>query len=172
MNCPICNKELQLTDAFCPNCGFEIHILPVSASDVVKEYESSRIENYKKIWGTLKDGQGIKGFLVVMVDEETLSGTIDRRVKDIFPVYQGKNVFGKNPQSKSDMHTQRIMYCKEMQAEHFVIEGKADNSFIIQSLSSTSYLRNKANLLNEKENELYNGDEIFIGNLVFVFISK
>lgn len=172
MNCPICNKELQPTNAFCPDCGFELHIMPAGVSDAVKEYENSRIENYKKIWETLEEGQGIKGFLIVMVDEEMLSGAINRRVKDIFPVYQGKNVFGNNPQSGSDTHRQVIMYCKEMQAEHFVIEGKEDNSFIIQSVSGTSHLRNKANLLNNKETELYNGDEIFIGDLVFVFISK
>lgn len=56
MNCPICNKELQPTNAFCPDCGFEIHILPAGASDAVKEYEHSRIENYKNIfWHALQE---------------------------------------------------------------------------------------------------------------------
>ncbi len=27
MNCPICNKELQLTDTFCPECGYREEML-------------------------------------------------------------------------------------------------------------------------------------------------
>lgn len=172
MNCPICNTEIQIGASFCTKCGFEIHILPESASKAVVEYEESRITNYKKIWGTLEEGQGIKGFLVVMMDEESLEGGEKRKIKDIFPVYQGRNVFGNNPEPKSETHIQRIMYCKEMQVEHFAIEWKPDNTFTIQNLSGISYLRNNSNLFDNKEIELYNGDEIFIGNLVFVFIVK
>ena len=55
MNCPICNKEFQLTDAFCPNCGFEIHILPESASDAVKEHENERTKRFNETWNALQD---------------------------------------------------------------------------------------------------------------------
>ena len=111
-------------------------------------------------------------FLVVMQDEEMVTGTINRRVTDVFPVLHGKNVFGKNPKEDSDVHSQKIIYCKEMQAEHFLLEGKTDNSFIIQNISGTTFLRNKSNNLNSTATDLYDGDEIFIGDLVFVFISK
>ena len=55
MNCPICNKELQLTDAFCPNCGFEIHIYP--ANDATKAFEKTREEKYKDTWKALNDSK-------------------------------------------------------------------------------------------------------------------
>lgn len=223
MKCPICNTTLQSADAFCPTCGFEIHILPDGVSDAVGTYEHERIEKYKRLMQQMsesetkanelsnqllkatnradaaeeriaeqtKEIQGIQmeknelleqikahdverpiAFLVVMQDEEMLTGTINRRVTDVFPILHGKNVFGKNPKEDSDVHSQKIIYCKEMQAEHFLLEGKTDNSYIIQNISGTTFLRNKFNNLNSTATDLYDGDEIFIGDLVFVFISK
>lgn len=223
MNCPICNKDFELTERFCPECGFEIHILPNDVSDAVRSYEQERIEKYKRLMQQMsesetranelsnqlleatkrsdaaeeriteqtKEIQGIQiekdelleqikmhdveqpiAFLVVMQDEEMVTGTISRRVKDVFPIHQGKNVFGKSPKEDSDVHSQKIIYCKEMQPEHFLLEGKTDNSFIIQNISGSTFLRNKSNNLNSSAADLYDGDEIFIGDLVFVFISK
>lgn len=223
MKCPICNTTLQSADAFCPTCGFEIHILPDGVSDAVGAYEHERIEKYKRLMQQMsesetkanelsnqllkatkradaaeeriavqtKEIQGIQmeknellvqikahdverpiAFLVVMQDEEMLTGTINRRVTDVFPILHGKNVFGKNPKEDSNVHSQKIIYCKEMQAEHFLLEGKTDNSYIIQNISGTTFLRNKFNNLNSTATDLYDGDEIFIGDLVFVFISK
>lgn len=49
MNCPICNKELQPNDTFCPECGFEIHILPNEVSDEIVAYERERKRKYKEM---------------------------------------------------------------------------------------------------------------------------
>lgn len=48
MNCPICNKELQPTDTFCPGCGFEIHILPNEVSPEIEAYERERERKYRE----------------------------------------------------------------------------------------------------------------------------
>ncbi len=48
MNCPICNKELQLTDTYCPECGFEMHIYPKPISSELKNYEEERVKKYKE----------------------------------------------------------------------------------------------------------------------------
>lgn len=48
MNCPICNKELQLTDTYCPECGFEMHIYPKPISSELKNYEEERVNKYKE----------------------------------------------------------------------------------------------------------------------------
>lgn len=48
MNCPICNKELQLTDTYCPECGFEMHIYPEPLSPELKSYEEERVNKYKE----------------------------------------------------------------------------------------------------------------------------
>lgn len=55
MNCPICNKELQPTDAFCPSCGYEIHVLPGNISDAAREYEETREKSYRKTWVALNE---------------------------------------------------------------------------------------------------------------------
>ena len=55
MNCPICNKELQPTDAFCPTCGYEIHILPGNISDAVRKYEETREKSFRKTWVALNE---------------------------------------------------------------------------------------------------------------------
>ena len=59
MKCSICNKELQLTDTFCPVCGFLNLILPKEGSAFVEDYKKNRIENYKKIWETLNKSQAL-----------------------------------------------------------------------------------------------------------------
>ena len=48
MNCPICNKELQLSDTYCPECGFERHIYSEPLSPELKKYEEERIKKYKE----------------------------------------------------------------------------------------------------------------------------
>ena len=50
MKCPICNYELPQDESFCPQCGFEIHILPACVSKELGEYESRRVEDYKILW--------------------------------------------------------------------------------------------------------------------------
>lgn len=55
MKCPICNEEYQLTDAFCPKCGFEIHIIPTGVSGAVKDFEKTRVERYKETWKSLNN---------------------------------------------------------------------------------------------------------------------
>lgn len=55
MICPICNKELQPTDAFCPSCGYEIHVLPGNISDAAREYEETREKSYRKTWVALNE---------------------------------------------------------------------------------------------------------------------
>lgn len=55
MICPICNEEYQLTDSFCPNCGYEIHILPGNISDAAREYEETREKSFRKTWVALNE---------------------------------------------------------------------------------------------------------------------
>lgn len=55
MKCPICNEEYQLTDSFCPNCGYEIHILPGNISDAAREYEETREKSFRKTWVALNE---------------------------------------------------------------------------------------------------------------------
>ena len=50
MTCPICNHELLQNESFCPQCGFEIHILPEEVSDAVKAYENARVSKFKTLW--------------------------------------------------------------------------------------------------------------------------
>lgn len=113
----------------------------------------------------------IQGFLVVGMEEETLDGKTKRVVKDVIPIYSGKNVIGKMPIEMPDIHINSILIGEGVQKEHIMIECKADNSFIVQSISGASYIRNNSNILNGSE-ELYNEDDIFIGNIVLTFVNK
>ena len=57
MICPICNKEHQPTDDFCPTCGYEIHNFPDpdNISDAVRKYEETREKSYRKTWVALNE---------------------------------------------------------------------------------------------------------------------
>lgn len=46
--CKVCGHPLSVADAFCPECGFERHVLPIPVSKEVEEYENNRIRNYKE----------------------------------------------------------------------------------------------------------------------------
>lgn len=172
MICQICNnKELQPTDAFCPTCGYEIHHLPKGASDAVNNYENSRRENYKRIWESLKEGQGIRGFLVVGMDVETIDGKTQRVVKDVLPVFQGKNVFGRMPRNAPDIHTNPILFDNSLPKEAFSFDISEDGNSIAKCLSDRWGFGNKSNNI-KTEVELYDGVEMFIGNLICTFVSK
>ena len=54
--CKVCGGDLNLSDSFCPQCGFEHHILPEPVSEEVKRYEEKRIKAYKKAWEEHKQG--------------------------------------------------------------------------------------------------------------------
>lgn len=46
--CKVCGHPLSVADTFCPECGFERHVLPIPVSKEVEEYENNRIRNYKE----------------------------------------------------------------------------------------------------------------------------
>lgn len=46
--CKVCGCSYILTETFCPECGFERHVLPETVSKEVEEYEKKRIEEYKE----------------------------------------------------------------------------------------------------------------------------
>lgn len=48
--CKVCGGDLNLSDSFCPKCGFEHHILPEPVSNKVRMYEEKRINACKKVW--------------------------------------------------------------------------------------------------------------------------
>lgn len=56
--CRVCGQFCLLTDAFCPTCGYEIHIYP-SESKAMAEYEEMRAERYRKTWEALNESQAV-----------------------------------------------------------------------------------------------------------------
>lgn len=54
--CKVCGRDLNLSDSFCPKCGFEHHILPELVSNEVRIYEEKRIKACKKAWEEHKQG--------------------------------------------------------------------------------------------------------------------
>ena len=81
MNCPICNKEFQLTDAFCPSCGYEIHILPGNISDAAHEYEEMRAERYKETWDALNNYKDTVAKLEA--ENDAIQNELDAKVQQL-----------------------------------------------------------------------------------------
>ena len=79
MNCPICNNELQLTDAFCPNCGFEIHIYP--ANDATKAFEKTREGKYKDTWKALNESKAESQKLEIQ--SQKIQQKLDEKQKEL-----------------------------------------------------------------------------------------
>lgn len=53
--CNVCGHPYILTEAFCPECGFERHVLPKPISKEVAEYENKRVEEYKERWKQVQE---------------------------------------------------------------------------------------------------------------------
>lgn len=189
-NCPICDNPLKTGETFCPRCGFEVHILPEKKSAEVLEYEKERIKSHIKIWEKVTDNlktideltkkcdeltqkveKQIEAFVIVAMEEETVDGKILRIVKDVLPIYDGQNTLGRMPKDNPETHQSSILFGAHIEDEHIMIEKSDKNSFLVHSLSGDSYLRNRSNKIINPE-ELNNGNDIFIGNLVLTFITK
>lgn len=47
--CKVCDHQFPLTETFCPECGFERHVLPETVPVEVKEYEENRVKRHREI---------------------------------------------------------------------------------------------------------------------------
>ena len=160
--CKVCGEPILLTAEFCSNCGFPNIIYPDSISKEVRDYEDNRIKMYKDLWESkIEDPKSplLKGYLVMKQGETIL---------DVFPIYKGKNIFGKSPNEKDGIFANRLAAsCEELESEHFIIEPTDEGIIKVKLLSGKWGLRNKSNYVDEGEIE--STESIYIGNLEFVF---
>ena len=162
--CKVCGKEIGLTEAFCPHCKFPQIIYPAEISQEVKDYENKRVKFYKEVMDSKNttDLPIIKGYLVMKQGNSILN---------LYPVYQGKNIYGKSPNEKEGVFTNRLSArCKELEDEHFMIEITDENQFKVKLLAGNWGVRNASN--NVSEAVIDGLDSIFVGNLEFILCAK
>lgn len=141
----------------------------------LSEELSAALDDVKHLKSALDDALNrpvqdtIVGFLALGWFEESLTGEKGYRILEIFPIYQGKNVFGKMPKSAPDIHPHNILFeCSELQKEHFSIDF-SNNVFMARKIAGDWGVGNKFN--NVSEESLSSKDEIFIGKMIFTFIT-
>ena len=78
--CKVCGRDLNLSDSFCPKCGFEHHILPEHVSDKVRKYENKRIEVCKKVWE--EHNQGVEKFKKNYEAQVSKNNTLEDIIKE------------------------------------------------------------------------------------------
>ena len=144
MNCPICNKELQPTDAFCPTCGYEIHIYP-SESKAMAEYEEMRAERYRKTWEALNESQAVSQRLEA--ENSKIQHKLDEKEQEL------KDKVAQNEKMDDQLKTLE----KERNRLRSQIEEKladiSERKGTIQKLKGqiSDYLEQRAQLKKEKE---------------------
>lgn len=80
--CKVCGGDLNLSDSFCPQCGFEHHILPEPISVEVKMYEENRIEVCKKVWEERNQGLKLqKAYNKELSEKNTLEQELEKARK-------------------------------------------------------------------------------------------
>lgn len=123
--CKVCGGDLNLSDSFCPQCGFEHHILPEPVSNEVRMYEEKRINACKKVWEEHKQGyENLKKNYEAEVSknkkiEQDLN---DSRIKE--QATKKENERNKTLLEKAN---------KELSSLHYKNQGLVDN---VQSLTS------------------------------------
>lgn len=163
--CKVCGKEIGLTEAFCPHCKFPQIIYPAEISQEVKDYEEKRVDLYKEAINqksAAPDSPKPIGYLIIMQYGD---------YQQIFPLYKGKNIFGKNPQYSNGISRNVIeLDCEGLKTEHFILETD-DKGFVVAKLIEGSWsFGNEGNFLTEKT--LSNGDTIILDNLHMIYIEK
>lgn len=78
--CKVCGGDLNLSDSFCPKCGFEHHILPEPVSNEVRIYEEKRIKACKKVWE--EHNQGVERFKKNYEAEVSKNKTLEDNLKE------------------------------------------------------------------------------------------
>lgn len=149
MICPICNKEHQPTDAFCPTCDYEIHILPGNLSDAVRKYEETREKNYREIWKAL-------------YDSKTASQRAETLNKEIQHALDNKQEeLAKTTIQNKDLANQLSQAHYEISQLHSQIKEKQEDKGTIQKLKGqiSDYLDQRALLNKEKEEWKFKSNE-------------
>ena len=162
--CKVCGKEISLNEVFCPNCKFPQIIYPESLSGEVLDYEEKRVKYYRELVYSQQpaDSPAIKGYLVMKQGEAILN---------TYPVYKGKNIYGKSPDKREDVFINRLSAtCKELKDEHFMIEITDENLFKAKLLAGNWGVRNASN--NVRETVIDGTDSIFVGDIEFILCSK
>ena len=99
--CKICDHELTFSDTFCPECGFEVHILPVSVNKEIQEYEREREDTYRKLMNEHKR------------KEEVLSGQMTSLQESKEKLERKSKEKQESDQLKIDKLTEELNQCKK-----------------------------------------------------------
>lgn len=151
MKCPICNEEYQLTDSFCPNCGYEIHILPGNISDAARKYEETREKNYRETWKALYDSKTASQRAETLNKE--IQHALDNKQEELAIITnQNKELVNQLSQAHYDISQLRSQ-----------IKEKQEDKSTIQKLKDqiSDYLDQRAQLKKEKEEWKTKYDELF-----------
>lgn len=162
--CKVCGEKFSLDEDFCPNCKFPYILYPAEVSERVKIYEEDRVKYYKALLVSPKidNTPAIKGYLVMKQGE---------RILNVFPVFAGRNVFGKSPgTTDGEFSNMLTVICDKLESKHFMLETTDEGKMKAILIKGEWGLRNKSN--NVKEDYIEQGDSIFIGNLQFFFCGR
>lgn len=161
--CKACGKNIDINADFCPYCKFPQFILPAEVSEDVLKYEEERASSYKKMWESKNEAENLpplSGYLVMKQGNTYLS---------VFPIYQGKSVFGSSPEKKEGVFSYLLpVKCDELGKEHFMLEVTEEGKIIAKLLKGTWGLHNKSN--NVAQGLICHTQSIYVGNLEFIFL--
>ena len=165
--CKVCGKPILLTAEFCSNCGFPNIIYPDSISKKVRDYENDRVKKYKDLWESKNKGEKfppLRGYLVMQYGE---------KISRIYPIYEGKNVFGVKPQSLPGIFTHTLVpVISDLKNNHFSLEPEEEGNGVIAKLIEGEWRPSNV-CINSNEVLLESSDSFEIGEIRFsYFVSK
>ena len=166
--CPICNKEFQPTDAFCPECGYEIHIWP-KENKVVDEFEKARAERYKETWEALNKSKVIQQELVEKQKEldESIKGLSDELSSAYIDISRLKAQLKEKQSELADKTAALANLLSEAQHEIDLLNAqlKEEQESVLQHQNTIQELKERisdySNLKKEKEEWKSKYEELF-----------
>lgn len=163
--CKVCGKKIDINMDFCPYCKYPQFILPAEVSEDVLKYEDERLSKYKELWDSKNEkSPSVRGYLVLQ------NGTTILR---IYPVYEGKNVFGQNPDDLPGVFTHRINPLSgNLKNTHFSLEPTETDSDVIAKVMEEKDWQPSNICGKAKEVVLVSSDSFEIDNLRFSYFAR
>lgn len=124
IQCPVCGEDMISNSTFCPNCSFEIHILPDAAPLRMREFEDMRIENARQGYALTKQKLLAKDKEISRLTAEVQSRVENDSDNSKDVISQLQSLIKKNQEDLAVANQQ----IRQLRNENEMLSGESSNS--------------------------------------------
>ena len=180
--CKVCEKEISLSERFCPRCKFEQHIYPSVVPIEYEEYEKERIRIATIQWREIQQMKDEIETLKEQCQSSLMTNAAGRPAgflvvrqslrEEVFELYEGDNSFGRKRGGIDAPNHQKLNFLDDaLQANHFsiVINLKENKYTLVDRYYDNASWCIKDAKSKRQKSSLISGDKLLLGGLELRF---